>query len=98
MKIRPKKKFRPARDLVVFITARLASIFISIYVAHIYDFHIFTVILNDSMLLKPSHNIRLKALNHKIYIAILSMEFRKDLIRSYHREDEVKLYIKKISK
>ena len=50
------------------------------------------------MLLKPSHNIRLKALNHKIYIAILSMEFRKDLICSYHREDEVKSYIKKISK
>ena len=50
------------------------------------------------MLLKPSHNIGLKALNHKIYIAILSMEFKKDLIRSYHREDEVKSYIKKISK
>ena len=31
---------------VVFITARIASIFVSLTVVHIYDFHIFTIITN----------------------------------------------------
>ena len=46
VEIRPGKKFRPLRDLVflVFITARIDSIFVYSSAVHTYDFRMFTAV------------------------------------------------------